>query len=420
MKRSSAVGVLLFAALLITVGGLAMYRIRQTDAAPGGGASAQGFEPAEAVNIVEAREVAWQPTADLVGTVIALRSVIVRNELAGVVTSVGFQSGSIVEQGQVILTQDDTLDRADLEAARASVRVAEANIPHVDARIRLAELELQRITSALADRAVVDLEVDRARMELDTARADRARWLAEVDQAGARVAQVEARLAKLTIAAPFRARAGLRSVHEGQYLAEGADVVALQELTDTIYLDFAIPQEYAPRVTAGTAVMATGELLGPDPVRIEVVAADATVNNTTRNLRVRAVVDNRRGTLVPGMFVQVRVPIEAPSSYVVVPSMAVRRAAYGNSVFVIEPDEKGVTRAHQRFVTLGRTLEEDVIVLEGLRVGERIAGAGSFKLRDGAMVMVAPPPGGPGEPVAGEAPRDGGPPEGQAKTGTGG
>jgi membrane fusion protein, multidrug efflux system len=253
-------------------------------------------------------------------------------------------------------------------------------------------------------------------MELDTARADRTRWLAEVDQAGARVAQVEARLAKLKIAAPFRARAGLRSVHEGQYLAEGADVVALQELTDTIYLDFAVPQEYAPRVTTGTAVMATGELLGPDPVRIEVVAVDATVNNTTRNLRIRAVVDNSRGTLVPGMFVQVRVPIEAPRSYVVVPSMAVRRAAYGNSVFVIEPDEKGTTRARQRFVTLGRTLEEDVIVLEGLRAGERVGGAGSFKLRDGAMVMVAPPPGATGGPVAG----DGAPPEGQPKAATGG
>lgn len=416
MKRSSVVGVLLVAALLITVGGLAMYRVRHTDAAPGGGAGAQGFEPAEAVNIVEAREVPWQPTADLVGTVIAVRSVMVRNELAGVVTSVGFQSGSVVERGQVILTQDDTLDRADLEAARASVRVAEANIPQVDARIRLAELELQRMTSAVAGHAVVDLEMDRARMELDTARADRARWLAEVDQAGARVAQVEARLAKLTISAPFKARAGLRTVHEGQYLAEGADVVALQELTDTIYLDFAIPQEYAPRVTPGTAVMATGELLGPDPVRIEVVAVDATVNNTTRNLRVRAAVDNPRGALVPGMFVQVRVPIEAPRSYVVVPSMAVRRAAYGNSVFVIEPDEKGTHRAHQRFVTLGRTLEEDVIVLEGLRAGERIGGAGSFKLRDGAMVMVAPPPGGQGQPVAGEAPHDGE----VAKTGTGG
>jgi membrane fusion protein (multidrug efflux system) len=146
------------------------------------------------------------------------------------------------------------------------------------------------------------------------------------------VAQVEARLAKLTIAAPFRARAGMRLVHEGQYLAEGASVVSLQELTDTIYLDFAIPQEYAPRVKPGVAVMATGELLGADPVRIEVVAVDATVNNDTRNLRVRAVVDNRQGALVPGMFLQISVPVEEPKRFVMAPGTGIRRSSYADSV----------------------------------------------------------------------------------------
>lgn len=400
MKSMSILtGVGVFAIIVAAVGGLGYYTFGDHGAQP----PTAGFEPMEAVQVATVAEVNWYPTADLVGTVIALRSVMVRNELAGVVASVGFDSGSVVEQGQVILAQDDAADRADLEAAEASVRVAEANIPQVDARIRLAEQEWARLSSAAQARGATETELDRARAELDTARAERERWLAEVDQARARVAQVEARLAKLTIRAPFKARAGLRSVHEGQYLAEGADVVALQELTDRIYLDFAVPQEYSPRVTPGTTVMATGELLGPEPVRIEVVAADATVNNSTRNLRVRAVVDNPRGTLVPGMSVQVRVPIAAPSPYLVVPNMAVRRAAYGNSVFVIEPDEKGVTRARQRFVTLGPTLGEDVIVTGGLSAGDRIAASGSFKLRDGLGVMTGAPAQ-TGAP-AGEAPR---------------
>jgi membrane fusion protein (multidrug efflux system) len=207
------------------------------------------------------------------------------------------------------------------------------------------------------------------------------------------VAQVEARLAKLTIRAPFRARAGMRTVHEGQFLKEGTDVVELQELTSSIYLDFAIPQQYAPRVKEGVTVMATAEMLGPDPVQIKVVAVDATVNYDTRNLRIRSIVENPRGVLVPGMSVQVRVPIEEPRTYVVVPNLAVRRAAYANFVFTVAPDKDGQTlRAHQRFVTLGQTIGEDVIVLEGLKPGERIAGAGSFKLREGAKVMPGSPP----------------------------
>jgi membrane fusion protein (multidrug efflux system) len=216
------------------------------------------------------------------------------------------------------------------------------------------------------------------------------------------VAQVEARLAKLTITAPFRARAGMRSVHEGQYLEEGATVVALQELTDTIYLDFAVPQEYAPRVRQGTTVMATGALLGPRPVAITVAAVDSIVNYDTRNIRVRAVVANPDGTLVPGMSVQVRVPIDQARNVVAVPTTAVRRAAYGNSIFVAATDEAGVPRAKQRFVTLGESVGEEIIVTQGLRAGERIAAAGSFKLRDGVKLMAAAPaaPGAPPAPAA--------------------
>ncbi len=358
-------------------------------------AAAAGFEPSEAVQIVSAREIPWQTTADLVGTVIALRSVMVRNELAATVREVGFQSGDVVEKGQVILRQDDSTERADLDAAKAAVRVAEANISAIDSQIKLAESELSRLET-VQSRAVAEVDRDRAHSKLDSARADRGRWVAEADQARAKVAQVEARLAKLTMTAPFRARAGIRTIHEGQYLAEGTSVVALQELTDTIYLDFAIPQEYAPRVQVGTTVMATAELLGKDPVKIRVVAVDATVNNDTRNLRVRSVVDNPRGVLVPGMSIQVRVPIEAPQTVVAVPTTAVRRAAYGNSVYVIAPDEKTQSvRAHQKFISLGPTIGEDVVVTEGLKAGDRIAAAGSFKLHDGAKVMEQAP-GAPG------------------------
>jgi membrane fusion protein (multidrug efflux system) len=374
---------------------------------PGGGAGGGGggFEMVEAVQIVPAREVNWNPTADLVGTVFPIRMVTVRNELAATVKFVGFDSGSVVEAGQVLLKQDDSTDQADLNAARASVRVADANVDQAESQIKLAELELERVTRA-GSRAVAEVEVDRARSRLDTTKADRSKWLAEVDQAKAKVAQVEARIAKLTIVAPFKARASMRTVHEGQYLAEGTDVVMMTEVTDKIYLDFAIAQEYAPRVSIGTKVMATGELLGPAPVLIEVVAVDAQVSYDTRNLRVRAIVDNKAGRLVPGMSVQVRVPIDAPKPFTVIPAMAVRRAAYASSVFLVSPDEKdpAAMRAHQRFVTLGPTLGEDIIVLDGIKAGDRIAAAGSFKLRDGAKVMPGPPPAG----GAGGAPGNGG------------
>src|SRR5688572_14174956 len=104
MKRSSVLAAAgLFVALAGAAGGLALYKSQELAGGHGGG----GFEPAEAVNIAEARTVQWNPTSDLVGTVIAVRSVLVRNELAGVVTTVGFESGGVVEEGRVLLAQDD-------------------------------------------------------------------------------------------------------------------------------------------------------------------------------------------------------------------------------------------------------------------------------------------------------------------------
>lgn len=390
MGRAAAIaGVVIVGALV--AGGAAVYKLR-TGAPKRGEAAA--FVPMEAVEIVGAHEVSWTPTADIVGTVFAKRAVTVRNELAGVVRFVGFDSGDEVKEGQVILRQNDATEQADLNAAKAAVRIAQANMAQVDSEIALAEIEYNRM-NGVQSKAIADVELDRARTKLDSAKADKARWMAEADQATARVAQVQARLEKLTLRAPFRARAGLRTVQEGQYLKEGTDVVQLQELTDTIFLDFAIPQEYAPRVTVGMTVMADAPLLGDGPVKITVAAIDATVNTDTRNLRIRAVVDNAKGTLVPGMSIQVRVPIDEPKQLVAVPSTAIRRAAFGDSVFVItkdkEKDGKESLVAHQQFVTLGQAIGEDVIVVKGLTVGARVAGAGSFKLRDGALVMDQPP-----------------------------
>jgi membrane fusion protein (multidrug efflux system) len=305
---------------------------------------------------------------------------------------VNFESGAVVEKGDVLLTLDDASDRADLAAANASVRVAEANVEVMDVRISLARKELDRMQGAADAKAVAAMELDRSKSELQRAEADRERLVAEVDQAKAKVDQVNARLAKMVIRAPFRARAGLRSVHEGQYLAEGASVVMLEEVSEKIYLDFPIPQEYAPRVFPGLVVMATSDVMGPDPIRIEVAAVDAAVNNDTRNLRVRAVVDNKEGRLRPGMFVQIRVPVEEPREYVVVPSTAVRRASYADQLFVVGKGEKegdgpDVKRVKQRFVKLGPTVGQDVIVLEGVKEGETVAATGSFKLHDGSKVM---------------------------------
>ncbi len=384
--------------------------------------------PPEFVDITAAKSETWQPTGRLVGTVVPKRSVNLANEIVGVVTEVGFESGATVEPGQVLLRLDAATELADLASAEAAQRLAAAAIEVAQADINTAQTNVEwgianyeRYKGA-PPKAVSESDVDKARTDLDKAQSAlkrqqsvMAQMRAEHDQAKARVDQIKAVIAKKTLKAPFRAITGMRNIHPGQYIAEGTTIVLLNELSDDIYLDFAIPQEYTPLVYPGTTVTATSNILGrgkANTVQISVLSMDATVNPVTRNIRVRTQVPNKDHVLKPGMFVDVEVPIGPARPVVTVPTTAVRRAAFGDHVFVLEspppaaaptggapppgdsasPQMPSPRIARQRMVTLGTNLGDRVIVNSGIREGESVATAGSFKLHEGATVFPAPPP----------------------------
>lgn len=368
----------------------------------------QGYEPSETVQVIAASTGKWRPSADLSGTVIAIQYITLANEIAGVVREVNFRSGQIVEEGQTLLVLDSSTEEAELAAAEATVKAAEASTRVVDANIRFAEANLKRITEALALKASTETDIDQARASLDGQRATLEKSNAERDQAVARVAQIRTAIAKKTLKAPFKAVTGIRSTHPGQYLMEGTSVVGLQMVSDRIFLDFALPQDQADRVKPGDIVMASAPALSKEPLRIEVVAIDATADPDTRNVRIRSVVPNPDQRLRPGMFVDVNVAVDPLQDYTMVPTTAVRRASFGDHVFVIRPDpaDPAKLRAHQQFITLGPAVGSNTIVLNGLKPGDEIASVGSFKLREGVLVMKGDPnklpesgpPGGSGKP----------------------
>lgn len=423
-KAPFIAGVATLAGLVVVGGAVAAWKYKQMHAPN----PMAGMVPPQFVTTTQVKTIPWQPRSRLVGTVVAVRNVSLANEVVGVVRNVGFESGAVVEPGQVLVNLSTETEKADLSAAQAALRLAESNIEVSQAEIKiaqsaldLAKTTLKRYESAVTASSVSQSDLDRAKSEversaaaLERANSSLAKSKAERDQAAARVAQIETVIAKKTLKAPFKARAGMRTVHPGQYLAEGTSIVSLTELTDDIYLDFAVPQEQAARVSPGMVVTAKSEMLGTDEAKITVVSIDATVNPVTRNVRVRSSVPNPGYKLKPGMFIDVEVPTEAAKPYVVVPATAVRRASFGDHVFVLAPMDMSKMpppptpppgspppgaqqgpppmTATMRKVTLGANLGDSIIVLDGLKEGEKIAADGAFKLYEGAMVMEGPPP----------------------------
>jgi membrane fusion protein (multidrug efflux system) len=262
----------------------------------------------------------------------------------------------------VLVALDVSVETAELRAQEAQARLAQTSLDRVE-----------RMTSRGAASV----------MELDNARAER-------DVALAQVARTRALVARKTIRAPFRARVGMADVHRGQFLESGTELTTLQGVDGAVHVDFAVSQSVAAGLRrGGTVRVISGATATELPARV--VAVDARVDPTTRNAVVRAELPDVALLPAPGSSVRVQVPVGPARDAVVVPVSALRKGPGGDHVFVLAPSKDGKTRAQLRLVKAGPVLGDEIVVVDGLTAGERVAASGSFKLRDAALVAVAEP-----------------------------
>ncbi len=360
-RRGWIASTLLLGTILTTGAALAAWKV--TALAKSEAAAANQPEPMEVITAAAATERDHRPTTTSIGTVLAMRSITLRNELAGTVRRVALEPGRIVEPGALLVALDVSVEEAELEA--------------LEAQAALAQTTLNRLESLSEHKAVAQEEVDQARAARDVAQAQ--------------IARLKAVIARKTIRAPFRARVGLADVHPGQYLNEGTELTTLQGVADAVHVDFTVAQRVAAglRVGDSVTVITPNEQAGPIPARI--VAIDSRVDPDTRNASVRARITGADYVPAPGASVRVLVPAGRPAKAVAVPVSALRKGPQGDHVFVIEPDSAGKPRAHVRAVQSGPVLGEDVLIHGGLEAGEQVATSGSFKLREAVLVAVADP-----------------------------
>jgi membrane fusion protein (multidrug efflux system) len=352
----SLVGAIVVTALLLTAW-------KKSSIAEADAAASNQPEPAESVVTAVAREHEHIRTTTSIGTVVALRSITVRNELPGTVRYVALEPGKVVEAGATLVALDVSVEEADLQALQAQAK--------------LARTQFARMQRMSEHRAASEMEVDSAR--------------AEQDVVEAQVARIKAVINRKIIRAPFRARVGISDVHPGQYLNEGALLTTLQGVDDAAYVDFTVAQQIAASLRPGSTVDVVASSDSSESIKAEILAIDARVDPSTRNAAVRAKLDNARNAVSPGASVRVQVPVGTPLIATAVPASAVRKGPAGDHVFVVAADEKGQTRARLRQVTVDSMAGDEVVITKGLEPGEHVAASGSFKLREAALVAVTNP-----------------------------
>ncbi|ODA68341.1 putative efflux pump periplasmic linker TtgA precursor [Methyloligella halotolerans] len=363
----------------------------------------QGAAPT--VTTEEARTERWTPEIHAIGTVTAIRGVNLAPEISGIVEDYFFESGDDVEEGKLLVQLDDSVQRAELAANKATLKDAEINYDR---------------QSKLVDRGAV------SQAALDTATANR-------DSARAAVDQVSAIIEQKSVEAPFSGRIGLRTVEKGQYVPTGEGIVWLQAL-DPIWIDFPVPESAAGRIELGDPVRVNVDSHPERTFEGKITARDVRVSSDTRTLTLRATLKNLDKVLLPGMFGDVTVDSGEPKQYVTVPKTAVTYSLYGDAVWVAVPndgkdrepndkpspesggaqaaeadqgeapdgqasdgDEAGTKpeaeqgpklKAERRFVRVGPNRGDRVAILEGVKAGEEVITSGQLKLQPDSSVEV--------------------------------
>lgn len=289
-----------------------------------------------------------------VGTLTARDSVILRAEVAGRITGLGFVEGQAVKQGQLLVQLDDSMAKAQLQQARANLQLAASQ------HKRAQQLSKQGFISAQAQ--------------------DESGSRYAVQQAELALAQVQ--LDKTAIRAPFDGIAGLKTISVGDYVSPGSELLNV-EAVNSLSVDFSIPEQNIAGLELGMPVSLRFDAFSGQVRTGQLTAISPAVDAAARTIRLRALVDNQDGTLRPGLFARVTLQLGAEQA-LMVPETALAPASQQQFIYIVNDG-----KVSRREVTIGVRRDAWVQVRgDNLRAGDAVVVSGLQKISDGSPVDV--------------------------------
>ena len=319
------------------------------------------------VSIAEAKTEVVPHLLTGIGDLAAVHQVDVSADVGGRVTQIFFTAGSRVKAGDPLLQLFDGPEQGDLASFKAQAVVA--------------QLALDRAKALLAKQAGPQATVDTAQ--------------ANFDQASAGVAKTEAVISQKLVRAPFDGDLGVRRVEVGQFLSAGTLIVTLTDLSK-VYLNFTATEKDRAILDVGQTVNVRVDAYPGRIFEGKITTIEPQISTDTRNIRIQATIDNPDGVLKPGMFATTSVVLPPEAPQLTIPETAVDYTLYGDSVFVVQEkkadDGKSTFSAVRSAVKTGKRFDGRVVVLSGVKEGDRVFAVGQLKLQSGAAVAISTDP----------------------------
>ncbi len=321
-------------------------------------ANAQPAASAATEVIVQAASTAQLTTTiEALGDLRANETITLTSNETKKITRINFDDGQRVEKGQILVEMTSREESALLEEARFNTDEAKK--------------QLDRVRELAKRGAASQSELDQRIREFEAARA--------------RYNATESRLKDLVLLAPFSGVVGLRQVSVGALVSPGNIITTLND-DSKMKLDFTVPAIYLRSLATGLPIVAKSRDLGNKEFQGEVVSIDNQIDEVTRAIKVRALLDNKNHELKQGMLMLVDLKAASRTALIISESALVPLAS-NNFVFVLQDAENGPV-VERRQITIGERLPGSVEVLSGLSPGEKIVTHGLQKIRPGQKVQV--------------------------------
>ncbi len=305
---------------------------------------------------IEGFVVREQPLDNIIkttGSILPNEKMELRSEVSGRIEKLGFQEGTKVSKGAVLVQIDDSELQAQLQKLNAQSRIAKE-----DENRKRQLLEINGIAQEIYDASLSKLE----ELEAD-------------------IALTNSKIRKSKIEAPFGGNIGLRFVSEGAWVSTG-EIISTLVQTDPLKIEFSVPEKYASMLQKGMAVKFSISGL-EQTIEAKIYATEPQIDASTRSMKVRALTSNSAGLLIPGAFAELTINLGAIQNALMVPTLTIVPLLNSQNVFVYKSGRVILTP-----VETGIRTEKMIQITKGLTTGDTIATTALLSLKDFMPVTV--------------------------------
>lgn len=300
----------------------------------------------------------YTPQLKGVGFIVSGEAVNISNELAGKITRINFESGQSVKKDDILIELDTSQERAEIKRVETNIPAAKSQYERYQKLVKTASIPKEELEQTKAKYFSLLAEVDALNVKIDLKK----------------------------IKAPFDGFVSLRNINLGEYLSSGSDIVRLENI-NTMTVKIGVSQKNYLDLKIGQSVDVIAESIKSKIYKGKLSAISPVINPKTGMFSAEITIPNEQKKLRTGMYASVSIGIEEKVNQIIIPQTAIKYALYGQSVFVVYNDKEGLERVNQIFVKTSDLIDEDVVVTEGLDLGQKIVTNGQMKLNNNSLIF---------------------------------